>query len=201
MEYCAPMHYDDFISAVSLSLSCVDDKMSLAYCEELLNDFIIPLSQDINQRDYNGYKPHIDTRLLNSIKSYAYELPQMHRRRLFIIGDFIRLLEGYGVGTPIPPREPLLALLYIRTFSDVIAGNYFSPCLILEMLKRWTWHPMIREFQKFFITKEEYSEWIIFYVNLLNKHSPNVIEYINWSGMKRENAVMIVDKFPIREPR
>ncbi|MDR1048986.1 MAG: hypothetical protein LBL51_04455, partial [Synergistaceae bacterium] len=34
MEYCAPMHYDDFISAVSLSLSCVDDKMSLAYCEE-----------------------------------------------------------------------------------------------------------------------------------------------------------------------
>jgi len=152
LEHSAPVRYEDFLSAVVLSLSYTAEvkieRAHLKNCQKFLDVFLIPLSMDINQHNYRGYKPVLDERFFNSLRRYisslARRLTENFRGLIPAAGDWI-----------VPIREAFIAKLYADTFLYVIDTKYLEP------------YSLPRAYLRYVLDEDEYYDKLDFYLDLL----------------------------------
>jgi len=163
LEHSAPVRYEDFLSAVTLSLSYISEfKANPVYAQRLLEDFFIPLSADINQLNYRGYKPQLDERFFNSLRRYVLNLQQRQK-----------IDPRYTVGVPrLPIQEAAIAKLYADTFLCVVDKQYLDPYFLPASFRSNSFLNIN------IIDGGEYFDWVNFYLSLLDPIAKNTKTFI-----------------------
>jgi len=177
LELSTPVHYEDFLSAVILSVSYISgielDHETYPECYKLLDDFLIPLSSDINQLNYKGYKLKLDERLFSSLRECISWVSFKKRE--------VHAYQSRGMMLPpgiweFTEREVIMAKLYADTVLDIANEKYLDAYSLPRTFRRpfITWD--------FTLNEDEYFDWYGFYLDLLTPRA----ESIKASVMKNE---------------